>query len=178
MKLLTTSLGILLCYSTLSWGEDKPSASDNSAPAAGTIYKYTDKQGQTIYSDKPPSSRVKTTIIPPSKTPANVWESNKNKPATTTSATSATNSTDEPQAAATPDAQLVAQQKLHKAEAALRDARVLKAGDYFRNKNGGLRYNADYLKRVSDAEKERDDALKAFQDTPKTAPAAKTDEAR
>lgn len=46
--------------------------------------------------------------------------------------------------------------KMTEAKRALEAAKVIKAGDFYPNKSGGIRYKQDYLKRINQAERNLD----------------------
>lgn len=130
--------------------------------AFGEIYKVTDEDGNTRYTNIEPKTKGKEATKVDLKN-TNISEEGKHLPGSDDTIFEELREEREAKEAAQrekQDEKQAAYEALQQAKRNLEEAKEVKAGDFFNTRNGGLRYKDSYHRRVEDAER----ALEAAQE--------------
>jgi phosphatidate phosphatase PAH1 len=128
--------------------------------AFADVYEVIDKNGRKTYTDKPPLNQPDSKPVRVAPNTGNTWSTDSTTSSNTAyfdelkrkqneQATLKQTETDKKSAEDTAD-----KTTIESAEKALQNAREVKAGDFYRNREGGIHYTQDYLNRVRAAEEQ------------------------
>lgn len=133
--------------------------------AMAEIYEVVDEHGNKTYTNTlpPDPSTINATRLEQNKT--NIWQGEENQEQLNEEYFQELTKQEEEKAAAEAEQKKIrraAKQRLDEARQAYEEAKVLKQGDYYRNKNGGIREKPEFKQRVEAAKKELDEAQQYY----------------
>jgi len=135
-------------------------------PVHAEIYEIIDANGRKTYTDKPPVDQKDAKPISVKPNTSNSWKTDNIQQDNDRFFSDLKSEQDHEAAMAKQHAQeqATAQQEqsnnIEAAEHALEEAKKVRAGDFYNNKEGGMHYNETYLNRVRDAQRRVEEAKK------------------